>query len=392
MRTRVAGIMLFAMVLLASFGVVNAQSSPFIPAIVQFQSDVTTVALSDVEAGDVTATLSWYIVNVGQGQSLALDYWVQNGWVSVLNEGESLPPIGEREVTLADPLSFAPPTFRLTLLSGRTILDQQYLVLAYEPVAEDAEPTIEAFTTTATDVAAADLSARRGRVEVSWEVANRAPFTTLVFEQVLTDEQVQNVELPRSTLYVASEGTGAVAPVTPVTEASVVLRLSVVNVLDGTVYDSEELTVPVSGNLNLPTLAPTPIIAPTFTPSGAATSETEATAEASSAESTGSTGTTGTTTSVEGGPQITTFTASPAMIAPGGSVTLTWSVTDATTVQISEVLSANQTGLTYVQLPLSGSVSVPLPEGATDGVTYVLTARNADGLEATSQAVITIGG
>jgi hypothetical protein len=95
---------------------------------------------------------------------------------------------------------------------------------------------------------------------------------------------------------------------------------------------------------------------------------------------------------VEGGPQITIFTASPAEIEPGGSVDLTWSVEDATTVQISEVLSGDQPGLTYVQLPLSGSVSVPLPEGATDTVTYVLTATNAEGLVATSQAVVTISG
>ena len=381
MRNRVAGVMLLAIVLLASFSVANAQSSPFIPAIVQFQSDLASVSLSDVEAGDATATLTWYIVNVGQGQSLALDYWRQNGWVSVLSEGESLAPVGEREVTLQDPLSFSPPTFRLTLLSGRNILDQQYLLIPYA-VADAVEPTIESFTTTATGVDADDLSDRSARVEVSWVVANRTPYTTLVFEQVLTEEQVQNIELPRATLYVASEGAGAVAPVTPLTEASVRLRLSVVNVLDGTIHASEELVVPVTGNLNLPTLAPTAVVAPTFTPS-ASEGGVEATAEASD-ETDG-------TTSVEGGPQITTFTASPAVIEAGGNVTLTWSVTDATTVQISEVLTGNQTGLTYVQLPLSGSVSVPLPEGATDGVTYVLTARNAEGLEATSQAVITIG-
>src|SRR5690606_24040477 len=167
---------------------------------------------------------------------------------------------------------------------------------------------------------------------------------------------------------------------------SIRLRLSVVNVLDGTIYDSEELVIPVSGNLNLPTLTPTPLVAPTFTPGGAVptprSTAPEATEEAVDEGP----------TFVEGGPQITIFTASPAVIEPGGSVDLTWSVTDATTVQISEVLSGDQPGLTYVQLPLSGSVSVPLPEGATDTVTYVLTARNAEGLEATSQAVVTIGG
>jgi hypothetical protein len=382
-----------AILLIASFSVVSAQTSPFIPAIVQFESDLASVPFADVEAGDATVTVSWYIVNVGQGQSLALDYWRQNGWISVLNEGESLPPIGEREVTLQDPLSFAEPTFRLTLLSGRTILDQQYLIIPYEEVdADTVEPTIAEFSTTSTGVAATDLTRRNARIEVTWEVENRLPDTTLIFEQVLTEDQVVNVELPRPTLYVPSEGVGAVSPVTPLTEAAVRLRLSVVSVLDGTIYASEELVVPVTGDLNLPTLAPTQVIAPTFTPGGAvapeATDETgaeeEATAEAA--------GNAGTTTSVEGGPQITTFNVSPSNVAVGANVTLTWSVSEATTVQISEVLTGNQPGLTYVQLPLSGSVSVPLPEGAIDTVTYVLTARNAEGLEATSQAVVTIGG
>lgn len=393
MRTRITGVVVLAILLVASFSVASAQTSPFIPAIVQFESDIASVPFSDVEAGEATATLSWYIVNVGQGQSLALDYWRQNGWVSVLSEGESLPPIGEREVTIEDPLSFAEPTFRLTLLSGRTILDQQYLMIPYDEMdASTVEPTIVAFTTTSTGVAATDLTQRDARVEVTWDVDNRLPDTTLIFEQALTEEQVVNVELPRPTLYVASEGTGAVSPVMPLTEASVRLRLSVVSVLDGTIYASEELVIPVTGNLNLPTLTPTPVVAPTFTPGGAVAPEStdEAGAEAT-AEAAGETGE-NIPTSVEGGPQISTFTVSPSNVAMGANVTLTWSVSEATTVQISEVLSGSQQGLTYVQLPLSGSVSVPLPEGATDSVTYVLTARNAEGLEATSQAVVTIGG
>jgi hypothetical protein len=379
-----------AILLVASFSVASAQTSPFIPAIVQFESDLASVPFGDVEAGAATATLSWYIVNVGQGQSLALDYWRQNGWVSVLSEGESLPPIGEREVALQDPLSFAEPTFRLTLLSGRTILDQQYLMIPYDEVdADTVEPTIAAFTTTSTGVAATDLTQRDARVEVTWDVDNRLPDTTLIFEQVLTEDQVVNVELPRPTLYVASEGTGAVSPVTPLTEASVRLRLSVVSVLDGTIYASEEVVIPVTGNLNLPTLAPTQLVAPTFTPGGAAAPEgTEEAGAEATAEADGE----NVTTSVEGGPQIATFTVSPSNVAMGANVTLTWSVSEATTVQISEVLTGSQQGLTYVQLPLSGSVSVPLPEGAIDSVTYVLTARNAEGLEATSQAVVTIGG
>src|SRR5690606_11663065 len=320
MKIRIAGIIILAILLMAAIGVVSAQTSPFIPAIILFESDLESVALTDLEAGDVTANVSWYIVNVGQGQSLALDYWRQNGWVSVLEEDETLLPIGEREVTLLDPLSFAPPTFRLTLLSGNTILDQRFLVIPYaEPAGE---PTITSFETTATNVEAATLTQRNARVEVSWEVTDRIPFTTLVFEQVLSEDQTVNVELPRSTLYVASEGAGAVAPVTPVLEASIRLRLSVVNVLDGTIYDSEELVIPVSGNLNLPTLTPTPLSAPTFTPGGAVptprSTAPEATEEAVDEGP----------TFVEGGPQITIFTASPAVIEPGGSVDLTWSVTD----------------------------------------------------------------
>jgi hypothetical protein len=89
-------------------------------------------------------------------------------------------------------------------------------------------------------------------------------------------------------------------------------------------------------------------------------------------------------------PVIDIFTVTPTEIAPGSNVTMTWNVTGATSVQISEVLPGSLTGLTYVQLPASGSVSVPLPEAATTTVTYILTARASDGSESTSEQVVTI--
>ncbi len=384
MRTALARVFLLSLLLLGIAGAAQAQTGPFIPAIISFAADVDAVTLAEVEAGDVNVTLSWYIVNVVDGQSLALDYFRQSGWVSVLNEGEALPPIGERTVTLLDPLNFGPPTFRLTLISGRNVVDQRFLIIPYEET--DAEPSIVAFTTTAQNLDTAALNARTATAEVSWQVANRLSFTNLIFEQVLAPGQTVNVELPRPNLYVASEGRGAVQPVTPTTEAVVRLRLTVISALDGTIFDTAELLIPLSGApLNLPTPAPTLAATPTMTllPPEAAPDEE---AEEAPAEPE-------TPPAVEispTGPQINTFNVSPSSVPVGGNVTLTWSVADATTVQISEVLSTGVGGLTYVQLPLSGSVSVPLPAGATGTVTYVLTARNAAGETSTSQATVTI--
>ena len=364
---------LIVMVCLALVGVVSAQGGVYVPAITDFSAISDPFTLSEVEAGGVNAVLSWFIVNVTPGQRVTLDQYRGNAWVSLIPQGEQLEAVDSLEIEVADPLNFAPPTYRLSLLDARgTALDQRFLILAYAP--DITPPTITDFSTTTASVALDALTDGDARVEVSWSVANRPPQSQIVFNQVMGPNDEVNVELSRPSLYVPSSGLGAVAPKAPVSGRTITLRLALIAVPSGDVLASQDIVLPVTGaGLPEPQTTPqvqppvptasidqTPQVQPTVAPTGAAV--------------------------------ITLFTVEPATVAAGGNVTMTWQVENAASVQISEVLPNSLSGLTYVQLPASGQVSVPLPAGATTTVTYVLTATDSAGMTTTQQVVVTIGG
>jgi outer membrane protein OmpA-like peptidoglycan-associated protein len=77
-----------------------------------------------------------------------------------------------------------------------------------------------------------------------------------------------------------------------------------------------------------------------------------------------------------GNPQIIRYEASPLTIAPGGSSTLSWSTTGASTVSISGVGS----------VPVNGSTTVQ-PSQTT---TYTLTASSSDGKSVTAPVTVTV--
>lgn len=75
------------------------------------------------------------------------------------------------------------------------------------------------------------------------------------------------------------------------------------------------------------------------------------------------------------GPTINSFTATPSSVAPGGSVTLAWSITGATTTSIDQAIG-----------PVTGSSTTVHPTSTT---TYKLTASNANG-SSTATATVTV--
>lgn len=370
---------LLVMLCLAVAGVVSAQDGVYVPAITDFSAISDPFTLSQVEAGDATAVLSWFIVNVTPGQRVTLDQYRGNSWVSLIPQGEQLEAVDTLDITIADPLNFAPPTYRLSLLDARgTALDQRYLILPYAP--DTAPPTVTEFSTTATSVALDELTDGDARVEVTWDVADRPPQSQIVFDQVLGANEQVNVELSRPSLYVPSSGVGAVAPRAPLTGTTITLRLSVIAVPSGDVLASQDITLPVTG----PGLPPpgTPQIqppGPEQTPQVLPPGPEQQTPQVLPPAPTGAA-------------TIVLFTVEPTTVAAGGNVTMTWQVENAASVQISEVLPNSLSGLTYVQLPASGQVSVPLPAGASTSVTYVLTATDSAGVNTTQEVVVTVGG
>lgn len=236
------------------------------PAIVAFSIDPESISLADAEAGTTTATLSWSVLNLLPEHRLALEAYVVHNWVSLLDSGEALSNTGQREITVEHPLNFGPPTYRLSVLDvAGAALDQRVLTLPYAP-AGDELPTVAAFTGSATEITP-DASGV-ALVPVSWSVDGRTPTSYLAFDQILADGRLVPVDLPRMSLWVPSQGEGSVAPVVAPGETQVTLVLRVIDGVEGTTYDSRELTLPVAGVLTATAIPPA--ATPEATPGGPA--------------------------------------------------------------------------------------------------------------------------
>ncbi len=267
----------FALVLLAC-GIVLAAAplsaraqDDYDPTILLFTCDWTEVTLDELESGEGTATLAWHIAHVADGQRVALHTYRGRAWVPI-ETPDPLPPVGELTVPLAAPGNFGPLTFRISVVDrADAILDERAVIIPFSMEWLDAlEPAIESFTTPVQSLAASVLASGGARVEVTWAVRDRHPLTALTFSQVLTDNQSQNIELPREHLWVPSRGTGLVAPVLPASGNEVRLRLALVHVISGEVLDEALVTLPVIGMAMPPT--PTPLVEVTVTPMDAPTS------------------------------------------------------------------------------------------------------------------------
>ncbi|MCA0457048.1 MAG: hypothetical protein LCI00_23960 [Chloroflexi bacterium] len=108
--------------------------------------------------------------------------------------------------------------------------------------------SITSFTSSVTTIDADALAGRNVRVPVTWASVNRPDTSNLVFEQVLPDGRVMNVELPRDNSFVPSSGVGVVVPFPPgegITEVR--LRVTLADFVQGTVYDQRELVIPIGG-------------------------------------------------------------------------------------------------------------------------------------------------
>ncbi|MBL8161044.1 MAG: hypothetical protein JNJ61_03605 [Anaerolineae bacterium] len=240
------------------------------PAIITFTSELPAVTMDALEQRELKTTLSWYIANLSETQQIRLQIYQLNEWGDVLPETQTLLAVDEHEITVEPPLNFGLPTYRLSIVDtqGRT-LDERILTIPFDSEAmAEWQPEIEQFSTPAQNVNAADLSAGRARVEVSWRVNERLPNTNIVFEQIMEDGRLIAVELPRLNLWLPSEGTGSVAPLLPdQADEPVRLRARVIDLITREAYASAELVLPVVGTaVRAATATPLPNILPTPVP------------------------------------------------------------------------------------------------------------------------------
>lgn len=109
-----------------------------------------------------------------------------------------------------------------------------------------AQSRIIDFSTSATGIERDTLDEGLARISITWVTVNRPLVTNLVFEQVLPDGTVVNVELPRPFRWVNSSDSGIVAPVSVGDSNQITLRVSLVNIVrDDIIYDTRYLYIPV---------------------------------------------------------------------------------------------------------------------------------------------------
>jgi len=371
---RAAGRLFLLFILIATFaGVVSAasndsvapalQSGALLPAIASFSADSTTVNYADVEAGTAQVKLTWNTINTNGQYLVVLEAYYQNYWVSLARPNEALPLNGSRTVPVTLPQNFGAPTFRLTLKTSMgQVIGQQFVTLSYAPSAQDA-PGIVSFTTTVKSVDTNILLQGNTRLAVSWEIKNRTPDTLIRFEEVFADGSTVSAEPPRHSLWLPSKGDGAVIPRATASKDDLVFRMSLVNVNDGTVYDHADLTLPVIGNV-------------------------VAAAPRSQSQSQANTQGVQTQSLLANGGPVTDFSAESTNGAPGGSVVLNWNANGADNVDLLETVGDNGPKTLYIQLPPTGSMTLPVPADSPE-ITYTLHAHAANGDVTTSEVNVT---
>jgi hypothetical protein len=341
---------------------VFAQQPVARPTIITFTTDLSEISVDDAETGQTSATLSWHVVGLTDAYHLFLQTYVLDTW-QLLPTQEPLPATGSYPLTVQHPLNFGPPTYRLIVADQDfTVLAERVITIPY--AVQTNLPTINSFTSSVQQLEANALAQGTAAINVSWDVANRAPTANLMVEQVLENGQSLSVELPRPNLWIPSTGQGPIRPGLPLRDNLVRLRLRVVDMVDGTVFDEADLIIPVVGTVNIPP-SPTPVPLSTVTPAPTATSSTSQA-------------------------QIISLAVAPGTVDRSGTVTLSWEVRNASMVSVWRLNPSGQVADFLDNVPLTGTWTVRLPEYYVDNAMFQLWATDAYGVTTSSSVTVQV--
>jgi hypothetical protein len=321
----------------------SAQAGQTPPTIISFSSELEAITVDEAEAGDTETTLSWVVVGMNETQQIRLEQYVLNQWVSLSAEDDDpLADSGSLTLPVEHPLTFAPPTYRLSIVDASGVFfDQRVITIPYT-TDEELSPEILSFTA---EMNADDLGLSSSVANVAWEVSNRTPTSNLVFEQLLADGTFVSIEQPRNFLWIASQGSGQVVPVAEDNTSSVQLRLSVVDLIENEILAEELIQVDLNGST---------------------TSVLTATPEE-------------TTPAVVGNMQLVEFSATPNPAERSATVTVSWEVSGADSITVSRLDPGGQFADFRDEQPASGSWTLTLPAYHVDSAMFQLAATNDNG-------------
>jgi len=230
------------------------------PTITIFSTTATAVNLAQLTNKTARVPVSWNVTNRPDGSNLVFEQVLednsivnvelprQNPFVSSSGDGVAAPVAPKNTATTSITLRV-----RLVNLSTNATLVQKELTLPIQ--SGQVVPIIRNYATTATNVSRSQLTNRSARIPVSWAVDNRPPNSNLVFEQVLANGGIINVELPRQVPIVPSSGVGVVSPaLSGGTATSVELRLRVIDLTSQATLAQQSITLPINDNLPTATI------------------------------------------------------------------------------------------------------------------------------------------
>ena len=219
------------------------------PSIETFTASLRAVDRSALQNRRVRIPVSWSTVNRPLTSNLYFEQVFADGstinvelprlfpWVSSSGDGVVAPIMpfnAVSEITLR---------LRMVDFFSQEVYSERQITL---PIANTGDPgadfgfvpTLTRFSIQSPTILRSQLSGGAARIGVSWQAINRPLTATLVFEQIMPDGSVINVELPRSTPWVNSAGDGVVAPHDPGSSVDQVrLRVRLLDGLNGRIYD-----------------------------------------------------------------------------------------------------------------------------------------------------------
>ena len=363
-------------------GLANAQNTTPTappPTILSFTAELpedTLRTVSAMENGDIEITLSW-VISTGDPTLYRpeLSTYRLREWRTIDDEDEDQiywPFIGTRTLDLQHPLTFSEPTYRLQIVNNNTaeIVDERIITVPYDILPDEA-PTIESFS-----VLGAGFD---NQIQVAWSVSDRLPTANLIFEQLLDDGSAVNIELPRPTLWIDSQGQGMLAPQLRDGTQTVTLQLSIVDVLTQEVYDTTTITETMTRQ-NTVVQAPTPVTdpvrpGPTAVPPTIAPQNCDVSHDVSPTAGYPGDGCNNYTDPVTGerisfgGIDLNNWTPEP-----GGTITLSWNVygADVVAVEMYNLGNLSQRGQVFNERPLTGSVALSIPQDYEAGIRIIL--------------------
>lgn len=291
-------------------------------AIVQFEAAESSVSRGQLAAESAHIEVTWQVANRPETANLYFEQYqpeadsytiieLPRPWEFVSSSGTGMiAPI------LPDDNG---DTVRVRLsvrdMATQTLITEQFIDLTVT----DANAQITTFSTGTASVTVPQLQARSARVVVNWDVANRPANSNLVFDQVMPDGALRNVELPRPDPFVASSGTGLAAPYYPGdNEDSITLQLRLVDLSDRSTITSARLSVPIAERDTI---------------------------------------------------TVNSFDAQPRTVEPGGTVTVSWDVDGVTGVRIAVtaggISSLTEDAAVEDLYDASGSIRVSVPENVS---------------------------